>query len=117
MRSRKLNIEELVGLLEKNKVELIDVREEREYMVIRFKKAKLIPMHEILEKLDQIDWTRTVVFYCRTGSRSKDMVNIVNKYGKNAFNLSGGIKACYKDKNCGKYLTIEKEEKLDKYFN
>src|SRR5437016_10718029 len=50
--------------------ELIDVREPFEYEIARIDGAKLIPLGEISERVDQLSGERPIVVHRRTGTRS-----------------------------------------------
>lgn len=81
---------EMIGKEGKN-LEIIDVRERNEYDLIRVRNSKLIPLAEIGERIDEIDWNKKVVFICRSGSRSGYVAEALSQSGKKSFNLSGGI--------------------------
>src|SRR5204863_12569 len=49
--------------------ELIDVREPFEYEIARIDGAKLIPLGEISERLDELSGERPIVVHCHTGKR------------------------------------------------
>ena len=74
--------------------QLIDVREqnEREFTNIG---GDHIPMGSIMQSMDQIDKEKEVVIYCRSGSRSGQVVNFLeaNHGFENLYNLKGGILA------------------------
>jgi len=72
-------------------LEIIDVREQEEADIVRVKNSKLIPMGELMNRLDEIDWSKKVVFLCRSGSRSGYMAQILEQNGKEIINLDGGI--------------------------
>ncbi len=76
---------------ESNKLEIIDVREQEEADIVRIKNSKLIPMGELMDRLDEIDWTKKVIFVCRSGSRSGYMAQMIEQIGKKVVNLEGGI--------------------------
>lgn len=95
-------------------LELIDVRQEDEYDAIHVKNSKLIPMNELMERMDEIDWSKDVVFICRSGSRSGLMANMVSAQGKNVKNLSRGIYECYISGH-KEYLEIN-EKMIGMYF-
>ena len=78
----------------RDKVEVIDVREEDEYEELHIKGSKLIPMGELFGRIDDIDWTKEVVFICRSGSRSKMMASLLGAQGKDIKNLRYGIFEC-----------------------
>src|SRR5213079_2297108 len=50
--------------------ESIDVREPFEYEIARIDGAKLIPLGEISERLDELSGERPIVVHCHTGKRS-----------------------------------------------
>lgn len=72
---------------------LIDVREPEEFAQSRIPGAILIPMSEINQRYDEIPRDREVVFYCRSGNRSRQVVDILKQQlgYTNLFNLAGGI--------------------------
>ncbi len=74
--------------------QLIDVREPYEYEISNLG-GVLIPKGEILRHIDAIDRHRDVVVHCRSGKRSKDVIDLLEeKEGlKNLLNLKGGILA------------------------
>ena len=50
-------------------------------------------MYEIPDKIDKISKNKKVVIYCRSGSRSANIVNLLEKNFSfdNIYNLDGGI--------------------------
>jgi rhodanese-related sulfurtransferase len=76
---------------EKNSWEIIDVREKYEWDEGHISSARLISMGEIAEREDEIDWSKKVLFYCRSGSRSFQVANYFSQRGKEVWNLEGGV--------------------------
>jgi rhodanese-related sulfurtransferase len=74
--------------------QLIDVREpyEREAGRIPDDSAH-IELDRLTAEADSIDRERTVVFYCRSGSRSALAAQAFAMAGYDAHNLDGGLKA------------------------
>jgi rhodanese-related sulfurtransferase len=73
--------------------QLIDVREEYEYEEENIN-GKLIPMGEVMQRLDEIPKDRQVVMHCRSGKRSASVINALEQKGySNLYNLRGGILA------------------------
>ena len=74
--------------------QVIDVREpyEREAGRIPDDSAH-IELDRLTAEADSIDRERTVVFYCRTGSRSALAAQAFALAGYDAHNLDGGLKA------------------------
>jgi sulfur-carrier protein adenylyltransferase/sulfurtransferase len=74
--------------------ELIDVREAFEYEIARIGGAKLIPLGEIAERVNELQRERPIVVHCHSGRRSAEAVRLLQKRGfANIFNLEGGIDA------------------------
>jgi rhodanese-related sulfurtransferase len=74
--------------------ELIDVREEHEFDEANLS-GKLIPMGEVLDRVDEIPKDKKVVVHCRSGKRSATIINALeSQHGfTNLYNLKGGILA------------------------
>jgi sulfur-carrier protein adenylyltransferase/sulfurtransferase len=74
--------------------ELIDVREPFEYEIARINGAKLIPLGEITERLDELSGEQPIVVHCHSGKRSAQAVRLLQQLGfANVYNLEGGIDA------------------------
>jgi molybdopterin/thiamine biosynthesis adenylyltransferase/rhodanese-related sulfurtransferase len=74
--------------------ELIDVREPFEYEIARIDGAKLIPLGEISERLDELSGEQPIVVHCHTGKRSAQAARLLQQRGfANVYNLEGGIDA------------------------
>lgn len=76
---------------EKDAWEIIDVREKFEWDEGHIQGAKLIPMGEIVEREKEIDWSKKVLFYCRSGNRSFQVANYFSQNSKDVWNLEGGV--------------------------
>lgn len=74
--------------------QLVDVREPHEREICEIG-GELIPMGQIPASIDKISHDKQVVIYCRSGKRSGDIVNWLEKtHGfENLYNLKGGILA------------------------
>ena len=74
--------------------QLIDVREPHEYDICNLE-GELIPQGEIPDNVDKIDRNKKVILQCRSGARSGNMVQWLEKnHGfENLYNLKGGILA------------------------
>jgi molybdopterin/thiamine biosynthesis adenylyltransferase/rhodanese-related sulfurtransferase len=74
--------------------ELIDVREPFEYEIARIAGAKLIPLGEITERLDELSGKQPIVVHCHSGKRSEQAARLLQQRGfANVYNLEGGIDA------------------------
>jgi len=74
--------------------QLIDVREPHEYEICNLD-GELIPQAEIPDNVDRISRDKQVIIHCRSGARSGNMVQWLEKnHGfTNLYNLKGGILA------------------------
>jgi rhodanese-related sulfurtransferase len=83
---------EVAELLERDDaVQLIDVREQFEVEAGRIAGGRHIVLGELSEQADSIDRDRTVVFYCRSGSRSAMATEAFRGAGYEAYNMAGGL--------------------------
>ncbi|MBK8492348.1 MAG: molybdopterin-synthase adenylyltransferase MoeB [Saprospirales bacterium] len=75
-------------------IQLIDVRESFEHELCNIG-GLLIPMARVPQRVDQFDREKQVIVYCRSGHRSGEVVNFLQRnFGySNLFNLEGGILA------------------------
>jgi rhodanese-related sulfurtransferase len=79
---------------EKKDLQLIDVRTPSEYADGHLAKAKLIPLQELESRLGEIDKTKPILLYCRSGHRSGNALKIlVGKGYAQAKHMEGGINA------------------------
>ncbi|HZF09761.1 MAG TPA: molybdopterin-synthase adenylyltransferase MoeB [Thermoanaerobaculia bacterium] len=73
---------------------LLDVRNPMEYEIARIEGAKLIPLHELRDRLNEIDTAADLVVHCHHGPRSAQAVGFLRQMGfARARNLAGGIAA------------------------
>lgn len=85
---------------------LLDVREPHEYEINNINNGYLIPVNDLPERINELDSSREIVVYCKTGRRSANAVNFLKKAGfRKVKNLVGGITAWAEkiDKNVPKY--------------
>ena len=82
--------------LKKENVILLDVRTPDEYLESHLKGAVQIDYREddFAEQVSELDTTKTVYVYCRSGSRSAGAQELMLKQNfRNVINLKGGILA------------------------
>ena len=80
--------------------ELVDVREAGEYDIVRIDGAKLIPQGRILagEAWDELPQDRDIVFHCKAGTRSANVLAAARQAGyQRVSHLDGGILAWVRD--------------------
>ena len=76
-------------------IQLIDVRQPDENAFAQIEGAKLIPLGEIVKRMDEIDPTRETVVHCKAGGRSAKAIEALQRAGfkGDLKNLAGGITA------------------------
>lgn len=80
-------VEETTGVL-------LDVREPREWEQGTLPEALLIPVSQIMERIDEIPADRPILCVCRSGSRSHQVAAFLKFNGyENVANMTGGMKA------------------------
>ena len=71
---------------------LLDVRNQDEYDFAKIEGAKLLPMPELEERLEELDKSRKTVVFCHAGGRSSKAVKLMEEEGfRDVINLAGGI--------------------------
>ncbi len=60
--------------------------------------AKLIPVNQLASHLNMLDKSKTILVYCRSGSRSVYASRMLEKNGFTPLNMSGGINAWKSEK-------------------
>jgi rhodanese-related sulfurtransferase len=72
---------------------LIDVREPDEYDAVHVPGAVLIPLGQVVERVQEVPRDRPVYVICGTGQRSAKAVQWYRAQGIDAHNVDGGTKA------------------------
>jgi rhodanese-related sulfurtransferase len=92
---KEVTVQELKELMDsKADFQLIDVREPHEFDICNLG-GELIPQAEVPHSIDRIEKDKQVIVHCRSGARSGNMVQWLEKnHGfTNLYNLKGGILA------------------------
>ena len=89
-----ISVEELKKKLDaKADIFILDVREPHEYQICNLN-GKLIPLGELPRRVNELDSSREMVVHCRSGKRSADAIQFLQKAGfKKLLNLKGGVLA------------------------
>jgi adenylyltransferase/sulfurtransferase len=75
-------------------VTILDVRNVEEYAIGRIEGSTLIPLHELKDRLGELDPADTIVAHCHHGMRSARAVQFLRQMGfARSINLAGGIDA------------------------
>ena len=75
---------------------LLDVREEYEWDIANLGAygARLVPLGDLPDTMEQLDREADIVVYCRSGSRSKGAARHLRAHGfARVWNLKGGVNA------------------------
>ncbi len=89
---RGLDARECAELLESGKAELIDVREQDEWLAERIPGAELFPLSRFNERRPEGDGDKIGIFHCRSGRRTFDYFPLFRLSGyKEVFHMEGGI--------------------------
>ena len=71
---------------------LLDVRYEEEFEMESIPGAKLIPLHELRDRMDELNPDNKYIVYCHAGPRSAVATYLLNNSGFNAVCMIGGIR-------------------------
>ena len=72
----------------------MDVREKEAIAIAKIENSQWIPMNEVPKRLNEIDPSKKIVVYCKSGMRSANVVNFLKSAGfSDVNNLKGGILA------------------------
>lgn len=76
-------------------IQLIDVRQPDENAFAKIRGSKLIPLGEIIVRMDEINDSRETVIHCKMGGRSAQAIQVLERAGFKGKlkNLKGGITA------------------------
>lgn len=89
---QNISAEQLEEMLADDTVQLIDVREPKEFAEGFIPGAVNIPLGQLESRLQEIDPEKKVIVYCRSGRRSVSAANLLQEKGyKDIYNLQGGI--------------------------
>ncbi|MFA5171550.1 MAG: cyclic nucleotide-binding domain-containing protein [Sulfuriferula sp.] len=71
---------------------LIDVRSEEEYEYGRLPDAQLIPLFELVKRMDELDQQQRYIIYCHSGNRSSVAALSLTQAGFDVQTLEGGFR-------------------------
>ena len=76
-------------------IQIIDVREPHEYEIGAIPNSKLIPLGQVLNRMNEIEPGRETVVHCKMGGRSAKAIEALQRSGfpGHLINLKGGITA------------------------
>jgi len=79
------------ALIDSGEVQLVDVREPREWDAGRIPGARHVELEQLAAEAESIDREQPVLFYCRVGARSGMAANAFRRAGYDAYSLDGGL--------------------------
>ena len=90
----EISVQDLQKKLGNGGVRLVDVREPHEYDICHLPDAKLVPLSELLGRINEFDSSEEMVLYCHHGQRSRDALEFLKGAGfRKIKSLHGGIDA------------------------
>ncbi len=72
---------------------LLDVRNKDEFQLIHAPNARLVPLHELSRRMNDLPKNREILVICASGSRSRPATKALVQAGYTALNVSGGMNA------------------------
>ena len=78
--------------LDKDKITIVDMRDETEYSDNRFEKSINIPVSKFWTEVENIPKDKPVYVFCNSGYFSEEMVILLEERGYDATNVLGGYK-------------------------
>ena len=90
-----ISVEKVHEMLESNPEEIIllDVRTEGEYNAEYIPGAINIPLSDLENRIAELDSSKAIIVYCKTGSRSRTASETLAQRGFIVYNMEGGINA------------------------
>jgi rhodanese-related sulfurtransferase len=89
---REIDIEGLESALAEGGA-LVDVRQPQEYAEAHVPGAVLVPMDQLVSRIDEVPKDEPVYVICKVGSRSAAVAEFLTVHGYDAVNVAGGTAA------------------------
>lgn len=89
---KEINADAAYQQLQNANTQLIDCRYDMEYDDCRIANAKLIPLHELRDRIHEFNLETSYLVYCRSGKRSKAAAYLLQERNIKATSIMGGIK-------------------------
>ncbi|MDH3492878.1 MAG: rhodanese-like domain-containing protein [Acidobacteriota bacterium] len=93
---KEITVSELKAKMDADEnIQLIDVRMPDEWAVAKIEGAELIPLPQIIRRMDELDPSREIIVHCKMGGRSARAIEALQRAGfeGDMANLVGGITA------------------------
>jgi rhodanese-related sulfurtransferase len=92
---REISVDQAYALYQQPDVLLVDVREPAEWDEYHAPNAKLIPLGELPNRVNELPKNKKIVVVCRSGNRSQTGRDILLAAGFDATSMAGGLKEWY----------------------
>ncbi|MEZ4703627.1 MAG: rhodanese-like domain-containing protein [Bdellovibrionota bacterium] len=91
----KMTVQELKEKMDKgDPIFLLDVRRPEERDICKLEDEANIPLHELEERIGELDPNVETIIYCRSGGRSMQACQFLDSKGfKKVINVTGGVLA------------------------
>ncbi len=88
------DVRKTIDTMDPDEFSIVDVRQPGEYNQGHLPGAKLIPLDELPERLEELDPSKPTLVYCAAGVRSRAGASILTRAGfAEAYSMEGGIRA------------------------
>ncbi|XEC95113.1 rhodanese-like domain-containing protein [Paenibacillus tarimensis] len=89
---KQVSAKEAKEMIDEGKVQVIDVRTPEEFEAGHIQGAKLIPLQQLEDRLDELDKEQSYLLVCRTGNRSAQAQEVLANHGFNhTYNMLQGM--------------------------
>ncbi|TLQ03390.1 rhodanese-like domain-containing protein [Pediococcus stilesii] len=90
---KNINMDEFTKKIQKEDLNLIDVREVFEYQMGHIASAKNLPLSNLQDEVQTLDQNQTYYVICRSGARSANAGAYLDQLGFDIINVQGGMNA------------------------
>lgn len=89
-----VGVDAAVVLMDEKKLIILDVREDKELKSGFIENSVHIPLAKVKNKLSDLDKSKKILVYCRSGARSAHIAGLLTRNEfEQVYNLQGGIQA------------------------
>ena len=93
----EVNTNDAITLMDEDNLTILDIREEKERKSGFIDRDINIPMSQVKAKLDELNSSKNILVYCKSGMRSGQIASLLcNNSFQNVYILKGGFNAWQK---------------------